>query len=90
MLVLKWSICGFLLTISYKSVLRVIMMSTEYDDTIDTIDDMLQSERQFMVAGDTGLRRLVETDPRPKVKILAKEVKYFDYGTIPPEEVAMG
>ena len=66
------------------------MMSTEYDDTIDTIDDMLHSERQFMVAGDTGLRRLVETDPRPKVKILAKEVKYFEQGKVAPEEVAMG
>ena len=66
------------------------MMSTEYDDTIDTIDDMLQSERQFMVAGDTGMRRLVETDPRPKVKILAKDIQYYDHGKVPPEEVAMG
>ena len=66
------------------------MMSTEYDDTIDTIDDMLQSERQFMVAGDTGMRRLVETDPRPIVKILATKVKYYDQGKIAPEEVAMG
>ena len=66
------------------------MMSTEYDDTIDTIDDMLQSERQFMVAGDTDLRRLVETDPRPKVKTLAKEVKYYDRGQIVPEEVMLG
>ena len=66
------------------------MMSTEYDDTIDTIDDMLQSERQFMVAGDTRLRQLIETDPRPKFKTLAKEVNYFDQGTITPEEVSMG
>ena len=90
MLILKWTIIGFLLTICYKSVLRVIMMTTEYDDTIDTIDDMLQSKRQLMVAGDTGLRRLVETDPRTKVKTLAKEVKYFDLGTVTPEEVIMG
>ena len=89
-LVLKWTILGFFLTISYKSVLRVIMMSTEYDDTIDTIDDMLQSERQFMVAGDTRLGQRLETDPRPKVKTLAKEVKYYDQGKKSPEEVELG
>ena len=79
-----------LLTISYKSVLRVVMMSTEYDDTIDTIDGMLQSERQFMVAGDTRLRQTLETDPREKFITLAKEVKYYDRGQIVPEEVMLG
>ena len=90
MLVLKWTLVGFFLTISYKSVLRAILMKAEYDDTIDTIDDMLQSDRQFIVAGDTGLRQLVETDPRAKVKALAKEVEYYNMGTLSPEKVDKG
>ena len=81
LLVLKWTVLGFLLTISYKSVLRANFMKTEYDDTIDTIDDMLKSDRQFMVAGDTLLKHLLESDPRDKVEILAKGVEYYDYGT---------
>ena len=90
MLVLKWTILGFFLTISYKSVLRAILMKTEYDDTIDTIDDMLRSDRQFVVAGDTGLRQMVETDPRTKVKALAKEVEFYNQGTLSPEMVDRG
>ena len=90
MLVLKWTILGFFLTISYKSVLRAILMKAEYDDTIDTIDDMLRSDRQFVVAGDTGLRQMVETDPRTKVKALAKEVEFYNQGTLSPEMVDRG
>ena len=30
-------------------------MKIEYDDTIETINDMVQSDRQFMVAGDIQL-----------------------------------
>ena len=63
-------------------------MKTEYDDTIDTIDDMLKSDRQFMVTGDTLLRLELESDPRDKVKDLAKRVEYYDYGTKFPEYVS--
>ena len=84
LLVLKWTVLGFLLTISYKSVLRAMMMKVEYENTIDTIDDMLLSERKFLVAGDTQLRYLVEGDPRMKVKQLVKQVKYYSHGTIGP------
>ena len=45
-------IVGFLLAISYKSVLRAMLMKTYYEDTIDTIDDMLDSTRQFFVQSD--------------------------------------
>ena len=75
---------------NHAFVLRAILMTTEYDDTIDTIDDMLRSDRQFVVAGDTGLRQMVETDPRTKVKALAKEVEFYNQGTLSPEMVDRG
>ena len=85
MLVLKWTVLGFLLAISYKSVLRAIMMKTEYDDTIDTIDDMLNSEKQFMLASDVAiLQELVRTDPRKQVQILAEDAEYYEQGQITP------
>ena len=65
-------------------------MKTEYDDTIDTIDDMLNSDRQFMVAGDTLLKQLLESDPRDEVKDLEKRVEYYDHGTKIPENVSRG
>ena len=81
LLVLKWTIIGFLMTMSYKSVLRAILMKAEYEDTIDTIDDLLQSDKTFFVGGDTALKDLVENDPREKVQALAKQLKYYNQGT---------
>ena len=57
-------------------------MTTEYDDTIDTIDDMLKSDRQFMVPGDPILKQLLENDPRAKVKDLKRRVEYYSQGNI--------
>ena len=49
MLVLKWTVVGFLLTISYKSVLRSMMMKVEYENTIDSVDDLLESDRKLFL-----------------------------------------
>ena len=88
LLVLKWTVLGFLLTISYKSVLRAIMMKTEYEDTIDTIDDMLQSDKQFMLPSDIAIvLGLAESDPRKQVQILTENAEYFVQGKITPLSV---
>ena len=90
MLVLKWTLVGFLLTISYKSVLRAMMMTVEYEDTIDTFEDVLLSGRKYMVTSDTAMRYLLEDDPRPNRKQLAKDAQYYKYGTGNPEWVKQG
>ena len=84
LLVMKWSLIGFLLAISYKSVLRTLLMNIEYEDTIDTIDDMLLSGRTFLLARDTPLKYILDTDPREKVKLLAKDAKFYEYGSGTP------
>ena len=66
---------------SYKSVLRAILMKTEYEDTIDTIDDLLQSDKYCLMPEDSPGKDLVENDPRDKVQALAEKLKYFDQGT---------
>ena len=78
-LVLKWTVLGFLLTISYKSVLRSMMMKVEYEDTIDTIDDLLESDRILLIAGDSGLKLRFEGDPREKVRKLANKTQYVNF-----------
>ena len=78
-LVLKWTVLGFLLTISYKSVLRSMMMKVEYEDTIDTIDDLLESDRILLMAGDSGLKLRFEGDPREKVRKLANKTQYMNF-----------
>ena len=72
-------IVGFLLTTSYKSVLRAMLMKVYYEETIDSIDDMLKSERSLMAAIDTLVPTLLASDPREKVKELAKRVSFYKF-----------
>ena len=80
-LVGTWLLSCFLLTNSYKSVLRAMMMTTEYDPTIDTLDDLLLFEVKIMLPADTGMKGLWETDPRERVQQLSKMVEDFKYGS---------
>ena len=72
---------GFFLTMSYKSVLRAMMMNVYYEQTIDTIDDMLESERTLMVAGDSIIPLLLASDPRLKAIELEERAQFYRYGT---------
>ena len=65
---------------SYKSVLRANLMKTEYKDPIDTIDDVLQSDRQFMYAADTYYKEWLGNDPREKVRALEKRAQHYNLG----------
>ena len=72
-----WILLGFLITISYKSVLRANMMSTEYEKGIDSIEDMIVSDKQLMAI--RSMKPLFDTNPRAKIIELSKKVKYFDF-----------
>ena len=52
LLVCVWLLAGFLLTISYKSVLRSMMMTVEYEKTIDNLEDMIMSKLRAVVPLD--------------------------------------
>ena len=80
LLVIKWIVAGFLLTISYKSVLLALMTNVYYEDTVDNIDDMVASERTLWVASDTVLPFLLASDPREKVQQVKKGAKSYKYG----------
>lgn len=56
------------------------MMTIEYDQTIDTLDDMLRSELPLMCPFDTPVKFFLESDPRPKVQELRGKVKEFKLG----------
>ena len=87
---MKFLVLGFLMACSYKSVLRALLMKVEYESTIDTIDDLLESGRTFLVPKDTPLGLMYATDPRKKVKMLAKQTLFFEYGRKTPEHLVKG
>ena len=76
LLVSQWILVGFLLTLSYKSVLRANMMSTEYEKGIDSIEDMINSNKPLMAA--PSMKRLFDTDPTADIKELSKQVSYYE------------
>ena len=76
---MKWMVIGFFLAISYKSVLRAMMIRIDYDKTIDTIEDMVQSGLPIMIPENTQLPELLKTDPRNGIKTLKMQVQFYNF-----------
>ena len=79
---------AFLIGTSYKSVLRALLMKKEYESTIDTIDELLESDRILELPEDTPLKYLLDSDPRDKVKRMKEKTKFHIMGVSPPESLA--
>ena len=60
-----------------------MMMKTEYENTINTIDDVLQSDRKFLVLDHSYQKSLLKIDPREKVQLLEAEYFKFDNFRVP-------
>ena len=77
LLVSQWILVGFLITLSYKSVLRANMMTTEYEKGIDSIEDLISSSKPLMVI--SSMKFLFDMDPTADIKKLSKKVSYYEY-----------
>ena len=62
-LLLMWLIVGCFISMSYRSVLLASMVSSEFAETIDTIEDTLHSGLPYYVAGNSGGPVLLNGDP---------------------------
>ena len=80
LIVVTWVVVGFLLTASYKSILLATMTNIYYEKTVDTIDDVLASDRTLWLASDTVIPYLMATDPRKKVQELANGAVSYKQG----------
>ena len=49
-----------------------LLITPVYLQPVDTIQDMLRSQSQFIVPGDTAVPILVKIDPRQSMKELSK------------------
>ena len=56
-------------------------MNVHYENTIDTTNDMLESDRKLLVSIDTIVKDLVSSDPRIEIQHLAKSAVFYKYGT---------
>ena len=74
LLVTKWMLLGFILNLCYKSVLLSCLVSVRYEKPIETLEDMLRTDRKILMQGRTTTEILMRTDPRPGIQQLAKKI----------------
>lgn len=67
-----------------------MMIKIDYEKTVDTIDDMLQSEIPIKLASDTNIFKLLETDNRKKVISLKEKIEFYLQGTKSPDWIERG
>ena len=66
-LILVWLITGYFFSCGYKSVLLSTLVSIEYEKPIDSVQDMLKSEKLLLVNSFTN-ELFLSKDPREKFK----------------------
>ena len=68
---------GFLLTISYKSVLLSKLIHIDYEKGLDSVDDVLRSNKPVVTDGTSAITKLVKSDPRGKMKEIGERLKTY-------------
>ena len=79
-LVAAWLVLGYLITMSYKSVLRASLVSIHYEKPIDTLEDLLVTDRKILMMTNTSTEIMMRTDPRPGMQQLAKKITWIPHG----------
>ena len=77
LIVLKWAMIGFLLTTGYKEILLSKLINIEYEKGIDSVEDVLISNKPVVLDGTSGISNLVKSDPRKQVKEIEKRLKPY-------------
>ena len=76
-LVVEWLLLGYLITMSYKSVLRASLVSIQYEKPIETLEDMLVTDRKILGMADTATEIMLRSDPRPSMQLLANKITWL-------------
>ena len=79
LLLLKWLLTAFFVTLSYKQVLLANLVDTGYEKPIETLEELVNSGKPYVCGQNTNFPRLLERDPRQSVRKLAKQVLWFNY-----------
>ena len=78
-LIMKWMMLAFLLNASYRSVLLATIVSPLFEKPIDTIEDMINTEKPIYALNTSGISFMMRIDPRESVREVGKKVLPFPY-----------
>ena len=73
----KWLLLGNMLALAYRSTLNSTLVTMQYEDPIDTIKDMVQSDLPLLVP--QNLKSSMANDPRQVVKDINSNSIVFQY-----------
>ena len=76
-LVLIWIVSGFLLSISYKSVLRSNLIHIQYENPIDSVEDLLKTNLKVFVDATSAITKFLSGDRRQSMIEMKKRVKHY-------------
>ena len=72
---------------AYKSTLLSTLIPIRYEKTLDTIEDLDNSDLPFVIPGGTVLEWLAASDPRPAMKNIYERREIVPYdGTVRKED----
>ena len=69
---------------AFKSTLLSCLIQIQYEDTIDTLKDLVNSGLPILLPDNTALRQMVVSDPRQITKKISNNSIDFQFnGTVP-------
>ena len=77
-LLLQWIMMAFFVSAAYRSVLLATMLAPAYENSIDTLDDLLKTEKEILVPVGTKTAKLLRLDPKEDVRTLHKKVTFYN------------
>ena len=77
-MLLQWMLMAFLLSAMYRSVLLATILAPAYEPSIDTLDNLLATKKEILVATGTKTAKLLRLDPKEDVRTLHKKVTFYN------------
>ena len=79
LLLVKWLMMANILSHAYKGALLSSLVTIQYTEPLDTIDQMVESGLPFYIPKGSALVWLAKTDPRNSVKMLNERHVVFPF-----------
>ena len=78
-LVVTWLLLGYIITMGIKSVLSASWVIVQHEKPVETLEDLLNTDRKILMLANTSTAILLKTDPRPGIQQMAKKVTWLPY-----------
>ena len=81
--ILKWIVLGYILTLGYKTTLLSSLIPIRYEDTIESLDDLDKSELPLILPQGTALYDHLASDPREMLTRIMRRKITVEAGATP-------